>query len=230
MSTTAGGGLRGGHPEAVVRGRRRQLRARDGGHVAGRVDGARRLEPFSAARRQIRILAAMARSRSTRAPRNAHGQAREGRTNGQVAQPAARRTVSWLHCLIGLIAGEALLLLLSNAGLSIANAAFGASGSHQADGGIVGVSSLIAVMAGGYLAARLAGHHGLYQGIVVACGFIAWGAVFQFLNEAGTVASSLSAGGHTLVDLGPMDMGSVVSGDLLALFGGTVGGLLSGKR
>ena len=44
------------------------------------------------------------------------------------------------------------------------------------------------------------------------------------------VASSLSAGGHTLVDLGPMDMGSVVTGDLLALFGGTVGGLLSGKK
>jgi hypothetical protein len=27
-----------------------------------------------------------------------------------------------------------------------------------------------------------------------------------------------------------MDMGNVFSGDLLALFGGTVGGLLSGKR
>jgi len=138
--------------------------------------------------------------------------------------------VSWLNCLVGLIAGEALLLLLSNLGLLAANAAFGSNGSHQADGGIVGVSSLIAVIAGAYMAARLAGHHGLYQGIVVACGFIAWGAVFQFLHEAGAVATSLKAGGHTLIDLGPMDMGSVVSGDLLALFGGTVGGLLSGKR
>ncbi|HKR99965.1 MAG TPA: hypothetical protein VJU79_10680, partial [Candidatus Dormibacteraeota bacterium] len=128
----------------------------------------------------------------------------------------------------GLVAGEAFLLLISNLGLLAANAAFGASG--QADGGIVGVASLLAVMFGGFLAARLAGHHGVFQGIVVACGFIAWGAVFQFLHEAGAVATSLSAGGHKLIDLGPMDMGSVVSGDLLALFGGTVGGLLSGRK
>jgi len=142
----------------------------------------------------------------------------------------ARRTISWLHCLIGLVVGEAILLLLGNLGLLAANAAFGSTGSQQADGGIVGVASLLAVMAGGYLAARLAGHHGLFQGIVVACGFIAWGAMFQFLQEAGAVATSLSAGGHKLIDLGPMNMGSVVSGDLLALFGGTVGGLLSGKK
>jgi hypothetical protein len=157
--------------------------------------------------------------------------AKPARSPGPQAQArtqTARRTVSWLHCLIGLVAGEFLLLLLSNLGLLAANAAFGAGSSP--DGGIIGVSSLLAVMAGAYLAARLAGHHGLYQGIVVACGFIAWGAIFQFLHEAGAVATSLSAGGHTLIDLGPMDMGSVVSGDLLALFGGTVGGLLSGKK
>jgi len=155
---------------------------------------------------------------------------REAATPAAPQSVSGRRTVSWLHCLIGLVAGEAILLLLSNLGLLAANAAFGASGLAQADGGIVGVASLLAVMAGGYLAARLAGHHGLFQGIVVACGFIAWGAVFQFLHEAGAVATSLSAGGHKLIDLGPMDMGSVVSGDLLALFGGTVGGLLSGKK
>jgi hypothetical protein len=157
---------------------------------------------------------------------------RAPRPSPAAAQAAAtgRRTVSWLHCLIGLVAGEAVLLLISNLGLAGANAAFGTSGSQSADGGIVGVSTLLAVMFGGFLAARLAGHHGLFQGIVVACGFIAWGATFQFLNEAGAVATSLSAGGHKLIDLGPMDMGSVVSGDLLALFGGTVGGLLSGRR
>jgi hypothetical protein len=148
-----------------------------------------------------------------------------------VAEAATgRRTISWLHCLIGFLVGEVILLVVSNLGLIAANAAFGSAGLQQADGGIVGVSSLVAVIAGAYLAARLAGHHGLYQGIVVACGFIAFGAIFQFLNEAGAVATSLSAGGHKLIDLGPMDMGSVVSGDLLALFGGTVGGLLSGKR
>jgi hypothetical protein len=169
--------------------------------------------------------------RATSPPRTAPKPARvPAQRNAQVSAQSTRRTISWPHCLIGLVAGEALLLLISNLGILAANAAFGSSGGQQADGGIVGVSSLLAVMAGAYLAARLAGHHGLYQGIVVACGFIAWGAIFQFLNEAGTVATSLSAGGHTLVDLGPMDMGSVVSGDLLALFGGTVGGLLSGKK
>ncbi|MBV8444892.1 MAG: hypothetical protein JOZ92_03130, partial [Candidatus Dormibacteraeota bacterium] len=74
------------------------------------------------------------------------------------------------------------------------------------------------------------GRVGLYMGIAVAIGFIFWGAIFQFLQEAQIVASSISAGGHKLVDLGPMDMGSLVMGDLLALFGGSVGGLLSGRR
>jgi hypothetical protein len=44
------------------------------------------------------------------------------------------------------------------------------------------------------------------------------------------VAHSISVGGHQLVDLGPMNMGNLITGDLLALFGGSVGGLLSGKR
>jgi len=143
---------------------------------------------------------------------------------------AGQRTISWRHCVIGLVAGEAVLLLLSNLGNLAANAAFGPTGGQGWDGGIVGMSTLIAVMFGGWLAARLAGRFGLYQGIVVAIGFIAWGAIFQFLQEAQIVASSISAGGHRLVDLGPMDMGSLITGDLLALFGGSVGGLLSGKR
>jgi len=148
----------------------------------------------------------------------------------QTTQPAARHTIAWGWCVVGLLAGEALLLLLSNVGDLVANKAFGANGAQTADGGIVGVSTLVAVIAGGYLAARKAARFGLYQGIVVAIGFIAWGAAYQFFVEAQIVASSISAGGHTLVDLGPMDMGSVVSGDLLALFGGSVGGLLSGRR
>jgi len=83
---------------------------------------------------------------------------------------------------------------------------------------------------GGWLAARLAGRAGMYQGIVVAIGFIAVGALFEFLKESSIIAASLATNSHHLVDLGPMDMGNVFSGDLLALFGGTVGGLLSGKR
>jgi hypothetical protein len=141
-----------------------------------------------------------------------------------------QRTISWRHCLLGLAAGEAVLLLLSNVGSLVANAAFGTSGGQHVDGGIVGVSTLLAVIFGAWLAAKTAGRFGLYQGIVVAVGFIIWGAAYQFFHEAGLVAGSISAGGHTLLDLGPMDMGSLISGDLLALFGGSVGGLLSGKR
>jgi len=140
-----------------------------------------------------------------------------------------KRTIAWGWCVVGLIAGEAILLLLSNVGDLIANRAFGSNGAQAADGGIIGVSTLLAVIAGGYLAARKAGRFGLYQGIVVAIGFIAWGAAYQFFVEAGTVASSLNSGSHVLVDLGPMNLGNVFTGDLLALFGGSVGGLLAGN-
>lgn len=141
---------------------------------------------------------------------------------------ATSRAISWRHCLLGVLVGEVLLLVLTNGGLAAANAAFGSAGTI--DGGIVGVATLLAVVAGGYLAARLAGRFGLYQGIVVAIGFIAVGALYQFLHESQIIAASISAGGHQLVDLGPMDMGNLFSGDLLALFGGSVGGLISGKR
>ena len=137
-------------------------------------------------------------------------------------------TISWRHCLLGLVVGEIALLVISNAGLIATNAAFGSTGSI--DGGVVGVSTLIAVIFGGWLAAKLAGRFGLYQGIVVAIGFIAVGAIYTFFQESSTIASSLATNSHHLIDLGPMDLGNLFSGDLLALFGGSVGGLLSGKR
>ena len=146
------------------------------------------------------------------------------------AQPASKATIAWGWCLLALVVGEFVLLLLANIGNLVANRWFGTAGAQSADGGIVGVSTLLAVMLGGYLAGRWAGRAGLYQGIVVAIGFIVWGAAFQFITEASTVAGSLSSGSHTLVDLGPMNLGNVFTGDLLALFGGSVGGLLSGKR
>jgi hypothetical protein len=137
------------------------------------------------------------------------------------------RAISWRHCLIGLLAGEVTLLVLSNLGLVTANLIFGGDGG---DGGIVGVSTLIAVIAGAFLAARLAGRAGLYQGIVVGIGFILIGAVFQLADEAHIVQSSLASHSHRLVDLGPMRMGDLISGDFLALFGGSVGGLLARRR
>jgi hypothetical protein len=167
------------------------------------------------------------------------GDTRSGNPRPRPARPsvaaapeaqARRGTISWTHCLLGLLAGEAALLVLSNVALGVTNAVFGSAGLHNADGGIVGVSTLIAVICGGYVAGRLAGRWELYQGIAVAIGFIVIGAVFQFLQEAAIVHSSLASGTHYLVDLGPMNLGGVFSGDLLALFGGSVGGLLGARR
>ena len=143
---------------------------------------------------------------------------------------ADRGQIAWLPCLAGLFIGEAALLLVSNVALGLANAAFGNAGFQSADGGIVGVSTFLAVLLGGYLAARWAGRLGLYQGVVVGIGFIIVGALFQFGQEASLVHSSLASGTHTLLDLGPMSMGNLISGDLLALVGGSIGGLLSRRR
>lgn len=117
-------------------------------------------------------------------------------------------------------------MVLTNGGLDLANWAFGGLGD-RVDGGIVGVSTFVAVIVGGFVAARLAGRWGIYQGIVVAVGFIAVSVVYQFVQEASLVHQSLSRGSHTLVDLGPMRIDNVVSGDLLVLFGGSFGGWLA---
>jgi hypothetical protein len=149
--------------------------------------------------------------------------------NGSLALSEGRQ-ISWVWCGAGLLAGELMLFVLSNVGLGIANAAFGNAGFQSTDGGIVGVATFVSVLTGGYIAARLAGRFGLYQGVVVGIGFIAVGAVFQFAQEASIVHSSLASGTHTLIDLGPMSMGNLISGDLLALVGGSIGGLLSRRR
>jgi hypothetical protein len=144
------------------------------------------------------------------------------------ATPYTGHTISWRHCLLGLVVGEVALLVISNVALIATNAAFGST--DNIDGGVVGVATLLSVILGGWLAAKLAGRFGLYQGIVVAIGFIAVGAIYTFFQESSIIASSLSTNSHHLIDLGPMDLGNLFSGDLLALFGGSVGGLLSGKR
>jgi hypothetical protein len=165
----------------------------------------------------------------TRAPKRRQPSSRQSsRPNPAPAAFSSGHTISWRHCLLGLLVGEITLLVLSNVGLIATNAAFGSAGTI--DGGVIGVSTLLAVIFGAWLAGRLAGRAGMYQGIVVAIGFIAVGALFTFLRESSLIAASLATNSHHLIDLGPMDMGNVFSGDLLALFGGTVGGLLSGKR
>ena len=176
------------------------------------------------------ILRPMSKSR---ARRPARGQASRGlapQRQPATAMAAERGQISWRSCLAGLVAGEVTLFVLSNVGLGVANAAFGDAGFRSADGGVVGVATFLAVLFGGFLAARLAGRFGLYQGVVVGAGFIAVGAIFQFGQEAQIVHSSLTSGTHTLVDLGPMSMGNLISGDMLALVGGSIGGLLSRRK
>ena len=144
--------------------------------------------------------------------------------------PGAMPPIHWRGVLLGLVGGQALLLLLTNAGVDLANYFFGSTPSGALDGGIVGVSTLLAVMAGGFLAGRVAGANGFYQGTIVGIGFIIIAVVFQFAQEAQIVHSALSAAGpgeNYLVDLGPMHIDQVFMGDLLALFGGGVGGFLS---
>ena len=166
-------------------------------------------------------------SRRRPAPQTVRARAAPSPARADAADVEGVRAISWRHCLIGVLAGEVALLVLSNAGLAGANLAFGGDG---ADGGIVGVSTLLAVITGAFLAARLAGRQGLFQGIVVGIGFILIGAVFQLADEAHIVQSSLATHSHRLVDLGPMRMGDLISGDFLALFGGSVGGLLARRR
>ncbi len=136
--------------------------------------------------------------------------------------------ISWRACLAGLLLGELTLLLVTNGGLILATALFGPT--ERLDGGIVGIGSFLAVILGGFAAARIAGRWGLYQGTVVGIGFILVSVIVQFGQEASIVHSSLSAGAHHIVDLGPMRMDNVISGDLLALFGGSFGGWIARRR
>jgi len=145
-------------------------------------------------------------------------------------EPGQRGTVSWRNCFIGLIAGELLLLVLSDGGLALANLAFGSTTGNNIDGGIVGVASFLSVLFGGFLAARLARRWELYQGFAVAVGFIMIAWAYQFGQEASVVHGSLQSGTHNLIDLGPMNMGGLISGDFIALLGGSLGGVLARRR
>jgi hypothetical protein len=144
------------------------------------------------------------------------------------------RLISWRHCFLGLVAGEALLFLLGNVALFLTNFWFGSApiGNGAVDGGIVGVATLIAVIVGGYLAARLNGSADPYtavlQGIIVAIGFIIVGAIYQFVAEAQLVHLAISSGAKAPPNPG-LDLGDVMGNDFLALFGGSVGGRL-GRR
>jgi hypothetical protein len=145
------------------------------------------------------------------------------------------RLISWRRCLLGLVAGEVLLFLLVNVALFLTNLWFGSAGTGNVavDGGIVGVATLVAVIVGGYLAARLTGSSDPYvavvQGIIVAIGFIIVGAIYQFVVEAQLVHMAIISGAKAPPNPG-LDLGDVMGNDFLALFGGSVGGRLGRRR
>lgn len=132
--------------------------------------------------------------------------------------------------MLGLVVGQVLLVLLTNGGLIMSDRAFGPQ--DRLDGGVVGMATFIAVIAGGFTAARRAGSRGTWQGMMVGIGFIIVAILYSFADEVRIVHDSfqVTGGARNLVDLGPMRIDQVILGDLLALFGGTVGGFLARRR
>ena len=78
-----------------------------------------------------------------------------------------------------------------------------------------------ALVAGGYVAGRLAGRVGVMQGVAVAVIFILIAASWKAWVE---IELATKYGPHVL---GPMDMGGLILGDLIHLSGACVGGWLS---
>jgi putative membrane protein (TIGR04086 family) len=147
--------------------------------------------------------------------------------------PGAMPPIHWRAVLIGVVVGQLVLLVITNGGVVLANYLFGDTSSGNLDGGVVGMSTFVAVITGGFVAARIAGSVGWYQGTIVGIGFIIVAVVFQFAQEAQIVHSVVSSPGpgeNYLVNLGPMHIDEVFTGDLLALFGGAFGGFLARRR
>lgn len=138
--------------------------------------------------------------------------------------------VSLRAVLAGLLVGQFLLILLTNGGLILSDNAFGPQ--DRLDGGVVGTATFLAVIVGGFVAARMAGVRGPWQGMMVGIGFIVVAIGYEFADEVRLVHDSfqVTGGPRNLIDLGPMRIDQVITGDLLALFGGTVGGILARRR
>ena len=127
------------------------------------------------------------------------------------------------------LVGEIALLVISNVGLIATNAAFGCHRQHRR-------RRRRRVDAPGGDLRRLARRAG--SPAASASTRASWSPSASSPSARSTRSSrsrrsspsSLATNSHHLIDLGPMDLGNLFSGDLLALFGGSVGGLLSGKR
>src|SRR5205807_9687046 len=120
-------------------------------------------QPVAGVRSPGRLLYSAAVSRANRRRATSPVTAPAPPPRPVVGAPGAtggERHISWRHCLIGLVIGELVLLLVSNGGLALANVAFGST--DRIDGGITGMGTFVAVILGGFVAARLAGRWGVY--------------------------------------------------------------------
>jgi hypothetical protein len=138
--------------------------------------------------------------------------------------------ISFRAVLAGLLAGQVLLIFMTNGGLILADNAFGPQ--DRLDGGVVGMATFLAVIVGGFVAGRVAGRNGVWHGMMVGIGFIVIAILYEFADEVRLVHDSfqVTGGPRNLIDLGPMRIDQVITGDLLALFGGSVGGFLARRK
>ena len=91
--------------------------------------------------------------------------------------------------------------------------------------GTLAMLEFLALMAGGYVAARLGGRVGVMQGLAVAVLFILVSASIKAWWE---IDLATQYGPHVL---GPMDMGGLILGDLVHLTGACLGGWIAdGQR
>ncbi|MCC6173697.1 MAG: hypothetical protein IT305_00200 [Chloroflexi bacterium] len=81
--------------------------------------------------------------------------------------------------------------------------------------------TFISMVAGGFVAGRVAGHMGVIQGVAVAVIFILIGASLKAYAE---IDLATRFGPQVL---GPMDMGGLILGDLVHLIGACTGGWIA---
>jgi putative membrane protein (TIGR04086 family) len=120
--------------------------------------------------------------------------------------------IRWPAVLVGLLVAIAISLV---AGLAMGRQPI------DENPGILAVPSFLALFAGGYVAARIAGRAGLPHGIAVAVIYIFVAASIKSLQE---LVLAYTWGPFAV---GPMNMGGLLLGDLIHLSAGTLGGWLA---
>ena len=120
--------------------------------------------------------------------------------------------IRWPAVLLGFAVAALLGMLLGTAARQL--------GGVQNPGTLASLE-FFALVAGGYVAGRVAGQVGVMQGVAVAVIFILVAASIKAWWEI-DLASRFGP-----QVLGPMDMGGLILGDLVHLFGACVGGWLA---